>query len=62
MKVSVYKLNEGGMSVLIQSTPGKGRSPVLLCGITPDNVVDQVLPVVRQMRRPKGVPLDPTSL
>lgn len=54
MKVTVYKLEDGRMSVLIESTPGKGRAPVLLQGITQENVSSAVLGVVTQLRRPKG--------
>lgn len=42
------------MSVLVQSSPGKGRAPVLLQQVTAENVVASVLPVVEQLRRPKG--------
>lgn len=54
MRVSVYKLEGGEMSALIQCSPGKGRSPALLEGITPENVVEKVLPLILEMRRPKG--------
>ncbi len=56
MKVSVYLGAEGMMDVLVQSSPGKGRSPVVLPAITPSNVVARVGPVVEEMRtrkRPK---------
>lgn len=55
MKVSVYKAEDGSMSVLVQASPGKGRPPVVLMGITPENVVAETLPVVEGMRRPKEV-------
>lgn len=54
MKVSVYKNEDGTMSVLVQASPGKGRSPVLLSGVTPENVVQMVRQVVDGMRLPKG--------
>lgn len=53
MKVSVYRLDGGGLSVLVQASVGKGRAPVLLQGITPENVVEKVLPVVAAFRGPK---------
>ena len=53
MKVTVYATLEGEMSALVEASPGKGRAPVLLQGITPANVVESVKPVVEAMRRPK---------
>lgn len=58
MKVSVYKLEGGGMSVMVESSPGKGRAPVLLQDITPENIAAKVLPVIQQLRRPKGAQLE----
>lgn len=54
MKVWVYKNEDGTMSVLVQAAPGKGRPPVVLQPITPENVKEQLLPLVNAMRRPKG--------
>lgn len=58
MRVSVYKLEDGKMDVLVESTPGKGRSPVMLPDVTREDVVERVLPLVTQMRRPKGAQLE----
>lgn len=55
MRVRVYVLEEGEMDVLVEASPGKGRSPILLKGITPENVVDQVGPVIEDMRRSREV-------
>lgn len=55
MKVSVYKDAKGELSALIQASPGKGRPPMLLRGITLENVKSRVLPVVEAMRKPKGI-------
>lgn len=57
MKVSVYKGEGGVMDVLVEASIGKGRPPLLIQGITQENVIDKVLPVVNAMRRPKGAPL-----
>lgn len=54
MRVSVYKEEAGGFSVLVQASPGKGRSPVLLNAITLKNIKEKVLPAVENARRPKG--------
>lgn len=53
MKVWVYRADEGPMTVLVQASPGKGKAPVVLGGITPQNVVEKVLPAVTAMRLPK---------
>lgn len=53
MKVSVYKGLEGAMSVLVQASPGAGRTPVVIEGITRENIQEKVLPVVVAMRLPK---------
>lgn len=50
MKVSIYKLPDGSMDALVEASPGNGRAPVVLRGITPENVVEAVLPVVREMK------------
>ena len=55
MKVSIYKEEAGGFSVLVQASPGKGRSPVVLTGITKENIQEKVLPAVEVARRPKGL-------
>lgn len=54
MRVSVYKLEDGGLAVLVQSSPGKGRPPVMIGGVTLGNLTAKVLPVVKQLRKPKG--------
>lgn len=54
VKVSVYKLEQGELAVLVQASPGKGRAPVLLQGITAENIVEKTLPVVVAMRKQKG--------
>lgn len=53
MRVHVYKHPEGPMSVLIEPSPGKGRPPILLEGITPANVRGKVLPELAAVRAPK---------
>lgn len=53
MKVSVYKLETGGLTVLVQSSPGKGRAPVLLSDVTLENIKGRVLPLVEELRGPK---------
>lgn len=61
MRVRVYKNEDGTTDVLVEASLGKGRPPVLLKGVTPENIKTQVLPVVTAMRRPKGAPLDPVG-
>lgn len=57
MKVSVYKLEDGGVSVLVQASPGKGRSPVMVDGVTKANIREKVLPVITQLRAPRATQL-----
>lgn len=53
MRVHIYKAADDTLSVFVQPSPGKGRPPVLLAGITSENVVQEVLPVVQELRKPK---------
>jgi hypothetical protein len=53
MRVHIYKDDAGKLSAFVEPSPGKGKAPLLLVGITPENVVEQVLPAVVAMRRPK---------
>lgn len=58
MKVSVYVDEKGRLDVLVQASPGKGRSPVIVSDVTLENIVGMVGPIVTQMRRPKGEKID----
>lgn len=58
MRVSVYLVVDEDYQVLVESTPGKGRAPVLIQGVTRQNVVDRVRPVIDQLRRPRGEPVE----
>lgn len=53
MRVHVYKDDKGDLSAFVEPSPGKGRPPVLLQGITEENVVRRVLPAVEEMRGPR---------
>lgn len=53
MRVSIYKLEDGTMSALIQASPGKRRSPVLIQGVTPEDLPGLVAPAVAELRRPR---------
>jgi hypothetical protein len=50
----VYLHDNGEMSVLVEASLGKGRAPVILQQVTAENVVARVLPLVKQMARPKA--------
>lgn len=54
MKVSVYRSEEGNLSVLVQASPGKGLAPVVLSDVTSDNVKERVKAAVDAMRGPKA--------
>lgn len=61
MKVSIYPLAGGVVDVLVQATPGKGLSPVVLQGLTRENLEAEVGKIVADMRRPR-VPAQPKPL
>lgn len=51
MKLSIYKGERGELSVLVEASLGTGKPPVALSGITEENFVARVLPVVEAQRR-----------
>lgn len=51
MRVTVYKRADGALAVFVEPSRGSGKPPVLLDGITAENVRARVLPVVTAMRR-----------
>lgn len=54
MKVSVYKLPDGRMDVMVEASQGSGKSPVVIRGVTRGSLVGRVLPVIEAQRgRPK---------
>lgn len=54
VKVSIYKAQEGEMAILVEASPGRGRAPVVLSGVTRENLTEKLEPVTEAMRRPKG--------
>lgn len=54
MKVSVYKDLGGGMTLMVQASPGKGRSPVVIGEVTHKNLREKLLPAIEAMRLPRG--------
>ena len=57
MRVSVYKLDDGAMAVLVEASPGRGLSPVMLSDVTPENVEGRLTPLIEEMRRPRQTQL-----
>lgn len=53
MRIHVYKQDDGGMSVLVEPSPGKGRPPVVITDITIWNAREKILPAVVAMRAPR---------
>lgn len=53
MKVSVYKEEGGAFSVLVQASPGKGRPPVLVVGVTAEEAKAEAVLLVDAMRGPR---------
>lgn len=56
MKVSVYAPVGGTMAVLVQATPGSGTPPVVLQGLTLENLKEEVSKVVVGMRGLRNPP------
>ena len=50
MKVLVYVGVDGPAQVLLLASPGRGKGPVILDGVTPENVIEKVLPAIELMR------------
>lgn len=50
MRVGVYVVRNGKLSVLVEASPGRGMSPVLLPDLEANQVRAAVLPVIQQMR------------
>ena len=56
MRISVYKLDDGTMDVFLEPSVGARKSPVVLRGVTQENVVGAVLPLIRELRRSRPQP------
>ena len=54
MKVSIYKHEDGKMSALVQASVGKGLPPVVIQGITPENVEEKIAATVAELRKPRA--------
>lgn len=50
MKVSVYRLPEGRVDVMVEASPGNGKAPVVLQDVKADDFTSKVLPVVEAQR------------
>lgn len=55
VKVYVYKLENGRRDVLVEPTLGNGKAPVLLKEVTSEDILDRVLPVIVEARRPSAL-------
>lgn len=53
MRVHIYKMGPEVADVMVESSPGKGRAPVVVRHISPENVVGKVGPIIVAMRKPK---------
>lgn len=53
MKVSIYPREDGKVDILVQASPGKGRSPVVLAGVDRSALKAVLLPAVVAARGPK---------
>lgn len=50
MKVSIYKLPEGRIDIMVEASPGNGKAPVVLQRVTKATVVEKVLPVLEAQK------------
>lgn len=50
MRVRVYKDPDGNLTALVTASPGHGKPPVVVGGITAENVVDKITPVLEALR------------
>lgn len=50
MKVSIYRLPDGTMDLMVEASPGSGKGPVLARGITQENVKGVALPLINSQR------------
>lgn len=59
MKVSIYKLPEGRIDIMVEAATGHGKAPVVLQGITKSTLAERIAPVLvaqqgRRKERPQG--------
>lgn len=50
MKISIYKLPEGRLDVLVEAAPGHGKPPVVLVRVTKENLAERLAPVLDAQR------------
>lgn len=50
MKVSVYKLPDGRIDLMVEAAPGNGKAPVVLQNVNKGNLVEQLTPVLEAQR------------
>lgn len=55
MKVTVYKLPEGRIDIMVEAAPGHGKPPVLLSHVTKAELAERIGPVLdaQRGRRPE---------
>lgn len=57
MKVSIYKLPDNRIDLMVEAAPGNGKAPVVLQRIVKDGLADQLMPVLLAQ---KGRRLEPS--
>lgn len=50
MRVSVYKLEDGRMDILVEASVGHGKAPVVVQNVAHEDVVRRVGPVIVAQR------------
>lgn len=53
MRVHIYKNQDGTLTGFIEPSSGKGKPPVLVQALTPENAEAKILPAVQEMRSPR---------
>ena len=56
MKVSVFKLPDGRIDIMVEASPGHGKSPVVLQNVTRANLVEALGPVLDAQRGRRASP------
>lgn len=58
MRVTVYKLEGDRIDIMVEASPGNGKSPVVLQHITKESLVGALLPVVEAQKGRRLAPRD----
>lgn len=60
MRVSIYRVGDGRLDVMVEASPGNGKAPVVLQHITREDFVSRVSPVIDAQRGRRDTAQPPT--